>query len=185
MPFRSGLLCHKNTCSCIQTSMRTTKTVCWLWILVKNNMGKYVFVHDLSRFCVQYAICFQQLICQIMGISCWLALLLFGLLLTVIPTWLLSEHLEPERVPFHCHSPHLTVLFVVHGSFTNCTDIILISIAKLSQKRWMFISGRARKNGSLISYSKIAPTECILSRDTVMVMSITWISRWIAWHFPW
>ncbi len=24
------------------------------------------FVHDLSRFCVQYAVCFQQLICQMM-----------------------------------------------------------------------------------------------------------------------
>ncbi len=43
-----------------------------------------------------------------------------------------SEQPEPETVSFHCHSPQLTVLFVVHGSFTS-TEIILIGIAKLSQ----------------------------------------------------
>ncbi len=48
----------------------------------------------------------------------------------------LSEHLKPETGPFHCHSPQLTVLFVVHGSFTN-TNIILIGITKLSQTRWV------------------------------------------------
>ncbi len=48
----------------------------------------------------------------------------------------LSEHLEPETVSFHCHSPQLTVLFVAHSSFTS-TDIILIGIAKLSQMRWV------------------------------------------------
>ncbi len=47
----------------------------------------------------------------------------------------LSEHCEPETVPFHCHSPQLTVLFIVHGYFTS-TDIILIGVAKLSQMRW-------------------------------------------------
>ncbi len=40
----------------------------------------------------------------------------------------LSEHLEPETVPFHCHSPQVTVLFVVHVTFTS-SDIILIGIA--------------------------------------------------------
>ncbi len=52
---------------------------------------------------------------------------------------LLSEHLEPETVSFHCHSPQLTVLFVVHDSFTS-THIILIGIAKLSQMRWIVYS---------------------------------------------
>ncbi len=27
---------------------------------------KMFFVHDLSRFCQQYVVCFQQLICQMM-----------------------------------------------------------------------------------------------------------------------
>ncbi len=63
----------------------------------------------------------------------------------------LSEHLKPETVTFHCHSPTLIVLFVLHGSFTN-TDIILIGIAKLSQTQWLFISGSCQKKVSLISY---------------------------------
>ncbi len=48
---------------------------------------------------------------------------------------LLSVHLEPETAVFHCHSPELTVLFVVHGSSTS-TVIILIGITKLSQTQW-------------------------------------------------
>ncbi len=101
-----SMYCYKNTCRCIQRWMRTTKTVCWLWIFVRN-MGKDVFVHDLSHFCVQYAICFQQLICQIFDVNNhWACMcrstrsgsdllsmseLLPGLLLTVIPTCLHVE----------------------------------------------------------------------------------------------
>ncbi len=57
---------------------------------------------------------------------------------------LLSEHLEPETVSFHCHSPQLIVLFAVHSSFTS-TDIILIGNAKLSQTRLILLVGAARK----------------------------------------
>ncbi len=68
-----------------------------------------------------------------------------------IPHILLSEHLEPETVPLHCNSPQMTVLFVVHGSFTS-TDIILIGIAKLSHMRWIVYQWKLPEKVSLISY---------------------------------
>ncbi len=40
------------------------------WILVRN-IGKKKFVPDFSHFCVQYAVCYQQLIC-IMLMKSWL-----------------------------------------------------------------------------------------------------------------
>ncbi len=41
------------------------KTVCWLWIFVRN-MGKYVFGSWFTPFHVQYTVCFQQLMCKMM-----------------------------------------------------------------------------------------------------------------------
>ncbi len=66
-------ICKNNIFSCIQTSIQTTKkpTICWLWIL-NRNMSEYMyFVHDLSSFCVQYTICYQRLIGQIL-VKSWL-----------------------------------------------------------------------------------------------------------------
>ncbi len=42
-------ICKNSTRSCIQTSMRTTKTICWVWILVRN-MGEYVFCSWFKPF---------------------------------------------------------------------------------------------------------------------------------------
>ncbi len=46
---QKGAYIKNSTCSCILTSMWTTKTICWLWILVRN-MGEYVFSPGFKPF---------------------------------------------------------------------------------------------------------------------------------------